>query len=190
MVPVNLFSPFIVYCEPSASQLSSISHRPCLSQKDFTAARSNGLPSVCASITALVLSESAFSSMVTSILYCGMVTSTNTGTAPYCITGVTVVGNPAATVMTSSPRFTALSPSSGEVSAMNAVRFALEPELTSAQYFAPRYSPSFFSNWSVYLPEVSQNSRELSTRLHISSESYTLEAYGILSPSVNSFLLL
>ena len=33
-----------------------------------------------------------------------------------------------------------------------------------------------FSNSSVYLPEVSQNSRALSTRLHISALSYTREA--------------
>ena len=72
--------------------------------------------------------------METSMLYWGMVTSTNTGTAPYWIAGVTVVGNPAATVMISSPRFTRLSPSSGEVRAMKATRLAEEPEFTREQY--------------------------------------------------------
>ena len=52
---------------------------------------------------------------------------------PYWIIGATVVGNPAATVITSSPRFTLRSPSSGEVNAINARRFAEEPELTSEQ---------------------------------------------------------
>ena len=93
---------------------------------------------MCATITALVRGESAFSSCVTSMLYCGMVTSTKTGTAPNCKIGVTVVGNPAATVMTSSPRRTARSPRSGEVSAMNASRLAEEPELTRLQYRTPR----------------------------------------------------
>ena len=75
-----------------------------MSQNAFTAARSNGLPNVCAIMTAFVFSLRAASSFVTSMLYCGTVTSTNTGTAPYCSIGVTVVGNPHATVMTSSPR--------------------------------------------------------------------------------------
>ena len=165
-----------MYVDPSASQLSSTSQRLCFSQNAFTADRSNGFPSVCAIITAFVLSETASSSIVTSILYCGIVTSTNTGTAPYWIAGVTVVGNPAATVMISSPRLILRSPSSGEVSAIKAFRFAEEPELTSEQNFTPRYFDSFRSNSSVYLPDVSQNSRALSTRLHISALSYTLDA--------------
>ena len=107
------------------------------------------------------------------MLYCGIVTSTNTGTAPYCIAGVTVVGKPAATVMTSSPLLILLSPRSGDVSAINALRLAEEPELTTDTYLTPRYSPSFFSNSSVYLPAVSQNSSALSTRFIISLLSYT-----------------
>ena len=62
--------------------------------------RLNGLPRVWAIIKAFVLSDKASSSWLTSILYCGIVTSINTGTAPYCIIGATVVGNPAATVIT------------------------------------------------------------------------------------------
>ena len=133
MVPVNFSSPLMVYLDPKASQLSSTSHRLCFSQNSFTAFKSNGFPSVWAIMTAFVLSERAASSFVTSMLYCGIVTSTNTGTAPYWIAGVTVVGKPAATVMISSPRFTRRSPSSGDVSVMNAIRFAEEPEFTRAQ---------------------------------------------------------
>ena len=110
-----------------------MSHKLCFSQNALTAARSNGFPSVWAIMTAFVFSESASSSFVTSMLYCGIVTSTKTGTAPYWIAGVTVVGKPAATVMISSPRFTRRSPSSGEVRVMNATRFAEEPEFTRAQ---------------------------------------------------------
>ena len=99
------------------------------------------------------------------------------------------MGNPAATVITSSPLLILLSPSSGDVRVINARRLAEEPELTSEQNLTPRYSAKFFSNSSVYLPDVSQNSRALSTRLAISSLSYTLEAYGILSPSVYSGFL-
>ena len=130
---VSFPSSSIVYCVPKASQLSSTSHRLYLSQNAFTARRSKGLPKVWAIITAFVFSDLAASNMVTSMLYCGMVTSTNTGTAPYWIIGATVVGKPQATVITSSPRFTRRSPSNGEVSAINAIRFAEEPELTREQ---------------------------------------------------------
>ena len=171
IVPVNLHSPFIQYRLPSASQLSSTSHRSCRSQKSFTFFKSNGLPKVCAIITAFVFSENASTNLSVSMLYCGIVTSTNTGTAPYCNIGVTVVGNPAATVITSSPGNTLRSPKRGEVSAMNARRFAEDPELTAEQYFTCKYFASPRSNCSVYLPEVSQNSREESTRFTISSAS-------------------
>ena len=153
--------------------MSSTSQRLCLSQNSLTAPRSNGLPRVWAIITALVLSDNAPSSLVTSILYCGIVTSTNTGTAPYWIAGVIVVGNPAATVIISSPLLILLSPNSGEVRAMKALRLADEPELTTDTYLTLRYSPSCFSNCSVYLPDVSQNSNAESTRFIISLLSYT-----------------
>ena len=94
---------------------------------------SKGLPSVWATITAFVLSEKASSNLVTSILYPGIVTSTNTGTAPNWITGVTVVGNPAATVITSSPLLIRRSPNFGDVKAINANKFADEPELVNEQ---------------------------------------------------------
>ena len=54
-------------------------------------------------------------------------TSTNTGTRPFWTIGLTVVGKPAATVITSSPGCSRRSPSFGEVSAETASRFADEP---------------------------------------------------------------
>ena len=55
--------------------------------------------------------------------------SMNTGMAPICTIGLTVVGKPQATVITSSPGLIALSPSSGEVSAVMASRLAELPLL-------------------------------------------------------------
>ena len=118
------------------------------------------------------------------MLYCGIVTSTKTGTAPYCMIGATVVGKPAATVITSSPRCICLSSSNGEVNAIKANKLAEDPELTNEQYRTPRYFANSSSNCTVYLPAVSQNSNAESTRLHISLLSYTREAYGIRSPGV------
>ena len=90
--------------------------------------------------------------------------------------GDTVVGKPAATVITSSPRRICLSPRSGDVRAMNARRLAEEPEFTRLQKRIPRYLANSSSNCCVDLPEVSQNSRALSTRFVISWLSYTLDA--------------
>ena len=65
---------------------------------------------------AFVFGERAASSCVTSILYEPNCTSTKTGMQPNCTIGFTVVGKPAATVITSSPGLIALSPNLGEVS--------------------------------------------------------------------------
>ena len=138
--------------------------------------KSNGFPRVCAIMIAFVLSDRASSSCATSMLYCGIVKSTKTGTAPYCIIGATVVGKPAATVITSSPLLICLSPKSGEVNVMKANRLADEPEFTREQYLTPKYSENSFSNLFAYLPAVNQNSRELSIKLTNSFSSYTLEA--------------
>src|SRR5208283_4542305 len=140
----------LLYFEPRASQLSSISQRLCLSQNSFAVFISKGLPSVCASITAFVLSERANSSCEQSMLYDGSATSTNTGTAPYCIIGATVVGKPVAAVITSSPLLILLSPSSGDVNAINARRLAEDPELTREQYFTPRKFANSSSNFAAY----------------------------------------
>ncbi len=64
-----------------------------------------------------------------SILYVGISTSTNTGIKPFWIAGLTVVGKPAATVITSSPGLRARSPNFGEVSAVSASKFAEEPDV-------------------------------------------------------------
>ena len=56
-------------------------------------------------------------------------TSTKTGTSPLRTIGLTVVGKPAATVITSSPGCRRRSPSFFEVRAETASRFADEPEL-------------------------------------------------------------
>ena len=81
-------------------------------------------------MTAFVFGDKAASSFVTSILYCGTVTSTNTGTAPYCKIGATVVGKAQATVITSSPRLICRSPNSGAVKTENAMRLAEDPLFT------------------------------------------------------------
>lgn len=103
--------------------------------------------------------------------------------------GATVVGNPAATVITSSPFFILLSPSFGEVKAIKAKRFADEPELVKEQYLTPKNSANSFSNCSVYLPAVSQKSNAESTSAEISFSSKTRPAYGIRSPGVNVLLI-
>ncbi len=59
-----------------------------------------------------------------------MSTSTKTGVMPQVIEGLTVVGKPAAAVITSSPGVRRRSPSIGEVRAEKATRLAEEPELT------------------------------------------------------------
>ena len=95
---------------------------------------------------ALVFGEIAASIWVASMLYVARSTSTNTGTAPNCRIGLTVVGKPAATPITSSPGLIARSPSRGEVSVENATRLADEPELTVIRCFTPRNFASRFSN--------------------------------------------
>jgi hypothetical protein len=58
--------------------------------------------------------------------------------------GLTVVGKPAATVMTSSPGLSWRSPSLGEQRALSATRLAEEPELTSEAERTPTKRASFF----------------------------------------------
>ena len=122
-------------------------------------------------ITAFVLGERASSSMETSMLYWGNVTSTKTGTAPYCKIGATVVGNPAATVMTSSPLQMRFSPNKGEVKVWNASKLAEEPELTSAQCFTPMYAAKFRSNAMANRPAVKPKSSIASVKFSISLSS-------------------
>ena len=99
--------------------------------------------------------------------------------------GETLVGNAAATQITSSPLLMRRSPSRGDVSVINANKLADEPEFTTPTYFAPIYCPNSCSNCSQYRPDVNQNSKAESTKLICSSASYTREQYGILCPGRN-----
>ena len=90
--------------------------------------------------------------------------------------GLIVVGNPEATVITSSPFLICLSPSSGAVKTENAIRLALEPEFTKWAYFTPIHSAKFFSNSLENLPVVSQKSSIASVKDCISFSSYTRDA--------------
>ena len=80
------------------------------------------------------------------MLYVGRVTSTNTGTSPFWTIGLTVVGKPAATVITSSPGRSRRSRRRGEVSAVSARRFADDPELTSRPWRSPKNRAKSRSN--------------------------------------------
>src|SRR6266446_10579876 len=100
--------------------------------------------------------------------------------------GFTVVGNPAATVITSLPGLRALSPSLGEVRDANARRLAEAPEFEVSANRTPRNLANLFSKASLNLPVVSQKSRAESTRLCISSAPNTLPDGGTtVSPGEN-----
>ena len=111
-------------------------------------------------------------------LYVPGCTSTNTGTRPFWKIGLTVVGKPAATVMTSSPGRSARSPSTGDVSALSASRLADEPELQSSARGTPMTAANRSSNSAANRPVVSQKSRLASTRCVISAASNTLPDTG------------
>ena len=66
--------------------------------------------------------------------------------APNCTIGFIVVGNPAATVITSSKGFIALSLSLGEVRLVNAIKFADDPEFTVINCLMPINFANFFQN--------------------------------------------
>ena len=83
---------------------------------------------------------------------------------PFCIIGATVVGKPAATVMTSSPFFNLASPNFHEVNVVNASKFAADPETVNFASLRPKVFASFVSNSSPYLPVVSHISRDASIR--------------------------
>src|SRR5882757_3000600 len=101
--------------------------------------------------------------------------------------GFTVVGKPAATVITSSPGFRARSPSFGEVSALNATRFALEPEFTRLAERTPTNFASFRSKSLANRPVVNQASRAESTTEQMSSAPITLPDTGTTdAPGTNS----
>ena len=104
--------------------MSSINHRLCLLQISFTLTALKGFPKAWANIIAFVFGVIAASIKSAFTLWVLISTSTNTGTAPNWITGLTVVGKPAATPITSSPFLIALSPSFGEVNVLKATKLA------------------------------------------------------------------
>ena len=122
------------------------------------------------------------------MLWVAMSTSTNTGTAPNCRIGLTVVGKPAATPMTSSPGLIARSPRRGLVSVENATRLADEPEFTVIACFTPMKSARRRSNMALKRPVVSQPSSEASTIACSSGAPITFPETGTgLSPGTNGF---
>ncbi len=101
----------------------------------------------------------------------------NTGTAPTWTIGATVVGKPAATVITSSPGLIRrCSGSFAEVSAEMAIRLALEPEFTNRLWRTPRNSASSRWNASPSEPSVSQKSSVADTAASTSSSVNTRPA--------------
>ena len=83
--------------------------------------------------------------------------------------GVTVVGKPQATVITSSPLFIRRSPNSEEVNAIKANKLAEEPELVNEQNLTPSQSANLFSKRCAHGPAVNQKSKEESTKFTNSS---------------------
>src|ERR1035437_5327080 len=102
----------------------------------------------------------------------------NTGTRLFWTIGFTVVGKPAASVITSSPGCRRRSPSLGEVSAATATRLADDPELTSTHSRIPNQRANSFSNCAAKRPVVSQKSSDESTSRRISAASNTLPETG------------
>jgi hypothetical protein len=103
--------------------------------------------------------------------------SMNTGTAPTCTIGATVVGKPAATVITSSPGLSLrASGSLAEVRAEIATRLALEPELTSRLWRTPMKAANSLSMAAPSEPRVSQKSRVADTAASTSSSVKTRPA--------------
>ena len=101
----------------------------------------------------------------------------NTGTAPTCRIGATVVGKPAATVITSSPGRSRRSAGSWwEVSAEMATRLAEEPEFTSRLWRTPIKAASSSPSPRPLLPRVSQKSRVVPTAASTSSSVNTRPA--------------
>ena len=105
--------------------------------------------------------------------------STKTGTSPFWTIGLTVVGKPAATVITSSPGRSARSPSSSasQRAQRQQVR-ADDPQLTRTALRTPIHRANSRSNCAANRPVVSQKSSEASTRCCISSASNTLPDTG------------
>src|SRR5215471_6318384 len=94
--------------------------------------------------------------------------------------GFTVVGKPAATVITSSPGINLRSPNDGEVRLDRARRLAEDPELTSDAQRTPMNAAKSRSNCAAKRPVVSQASSDASTRCSSSEASNTFPETGTL----------
>src|SRR6185312_16157382 len=92
--------------------------------------------------------------------------------------GLSVVGKPAATVITSSPGLRRRSPSLGEVSALTAMRLADDPELTNEALRTPTKRANLRSKSLAKRPVVNQQSRAESTTEMRSPASMTLPDIG------------
>src|SRR5258708_15819393 len=146
------------YVEPSASQQSSIRNRLLSFAICRMGSRSNGFPRVCATMIALVLGPTASATAAGSILYVPISTSTKTGVIPQNRVGLTVVGNPVAAVITSSPGLRRRFFSFLDVSAEKATRLAEDPELTVMASFVPTRLANLSSNPSLKRPVANQKS--------------------------------
>src|SRR5215472_11307042 len=101
--------------------------------------------------------------------------------------GFTVVGKPAATVMTSSPGMSRRSASLGEVRALSAAKFADDPELTRDAQRTPTNFARVRSKLSANRPVVNQASRAESTTALTSAPSITFPDTGTgVTPGMNS----
>src|SRR3981081_707981 len=137
-------------------------------------------------MTAFTLGLYASSRREPCIAVVGKVTSRNTGTRRFWKIGLTVVGNPAATVITSSPGFRRRSPSFGEVKALRATRLVAEPDLTGEGDRTPTNRASLRSNSLAKRPVVNQPSRAESTTEQTSSGPMTLPDTGTVEvPETN-----
>ena len=104
---------------------------------------------------ALVLLVMACSSSLVS-MFRVLFTSKNTGIAPNCTIGAIVVGNPQATLITSSPLWIARLPRDGLVRAEKAIRLAELPELVVRTALHPKNCVSPSSSCRLNWPAVNQ----------------------------------
>ena len=115
-----------------------------------------------------------------------LITSTNTGTSPFWTIGATVVGKPAATVITSSPGLSCSSPSVGDVKVLSASRFADEPEFVRTALRRLSVLANRDSNFPAIVPDAIFRSSAAATSASRSSASSTAPEDRIgVSPGMN-----
>ena len=136
---------------------------------------------------ARVRGEIASSTRSAVVLYVPSSMSTNTGTMPFCRIGFTVVGNPAATVITSSPGLSCSSPSVGDVKVLSASRFADEPEFVRTALRRLSVLANRDSNFPAIVPDAIFRSSAAATSASRSSASSTAPEDRIgVSPGMNA----